>query len=638
MWLVCVLAFCTLKGTAFAQVPSSLKLGTNLAEINDYSSQQPFKDIFLYSREWLTQCRSSIDSGCTSENAFDTGESGAIDLDQHGWVRSLPSPSAPAIFTSVATFWDVPAEFPAGRYVVLFDGAGTIEYGLGAQKNTAESQTGRDIITVTPANGGILLRISATSPSNYLRNIRVVSEAEEASLSSSPFTQAFLNRIAPYQVLRFMDWMRTNNSFVAAWNDRARSTDARYSTPKGAPPEIMIRLANSSQKAPWFTMPAQATDEYLANFATLVKSELSSELPVFVEYSNEVWNPTFSQGFWVEQQGQTTFAQSTESGFTKRINWHGKRTAEVCDIFKAAFGAQASRVICVLGSQAANSWTASEALQCPLWSGAPCVSHGITALGIAPYFGDYIGQEQHYPEVAAWLTHADSGLSALFNELIRGGELTGAPSSGSLEQSFQWIEENLALAQSSNLQLVAYEGGQHLAGIGAVANDDAVTALFTAANRDTRIGDLYSRYLDGWTARGGALFTHFSDITSYSRFGSWGALERIGQSSSAKYDALKSYVGFASTTPPSSSTVTLYIRRKGDGRVVSQGGGIVCGARCSVSVRKGKRVAITARPAKGNRLESWSPPCTKQRPRCVVSMSRTRRITAIFRAPRTARR
>jgi hypothetical protein len=606
-------------------------LGTNLAEINDYSSQLPFKNIFLYSREWLTQCRSGFDSGCTSENAFDTGESSSIDLDEHGWVRSLPPPSAAAIFTSVATFWDVPAEFPSGRYAVLFDGAGTIEYGSGAQKNLAESRSGRDIITVTPQNGGILLRITATSPSNYLRNIRVVAENDEASLSSNPFTQPFLDRLTPYQVLRFMDWMRTNNSAVSTWGDRARVTDARYSLANGAPPEIMIELANRTRKAPWFTVPAQATDEYVTSLAVLIKSDLTSGLPVFVEYSNEVWNPIFSQGTWVEQQGELAFASSSESAFTKRINWHGKRTAEMCDIFKATFGSEASRVICVLGSQAANSWTASEALQCPLWSNAPCVSHGITAIGIAPYFGDYIGQEQHYSDVAAWLTQSDAGLTALFGELRQGGRLSGGPDGGSLGLSFQWIDENIAVAQSNNLQLIAYEGGQHLAGIGAVANDDAITSLFTKANRDTRMGELYSRYLEGWSTRGGELFTHFSDITSYSRFGSWGALELIGQSSSAKYDALKSYVGYQ--TPPSSGArkVKLQVRRIGNGMVVSKGGGISCGKRCSISVSKGKSVSLAAQPAKGSRLESWSAPCSAQRQRCVVSMTRARRITVTFR-------
>ncbi len=40
-------------------------------------------------------------------------------------------------------------------------------------------------------------------------------------------------------------------------------------------------------------------------------------------------------------------------------------------------------------------------------------------------------------------------------------------------------------------RLVPYEGGQHLVGIRGAENDDALTALLTAANADPRMGKLY---------------------------------------------------------------------------------------------------------------------------------------------------
>jgi hypothetical protein len=49
-------------------------------------------------------------------------------------------------------------------------------------------------------------------------------------------------------------------------------------------------------------------------------------------------------------------------------------------------------------------------------------------------------------------------------------------------------------------------------------NDDDVTTLFTSANRDSRMGTLYTSYLGGWKARNGGLFMNFSDISTYSRF------------------------------------------------------------------------------------------------------------------------
>lgn len=623
--LLITLAVFTAPFAACAQDLSSYKLGTNLNEVNDYSPQLPFKDIFLYSREWLTQCTAGVDAGCTNQNAFDTGESAAIDLDENGWVKSL-TPTAPALFTSVATFWDVPAQFPRGTYIVLFDGSGTIQYGLGAQKNNAASQLGRDVITVNPANGGILLRITATNPANYIRNIRVVREADESSFTSARFTTDFLTRIEPYHALRFMDWMRTNNSIVSSWSTRAKLTDARFSTTKGVPAEVMIELANATDKAPWFNMPHQATNEYLQNFATITKQNLKASLPVFVEYSNEIWNDIFSQGSYLEQQGNAAFGGSGDA-FIRRLNFHGKRSAEVCEIWKAAFAGSEQRVVCIIGSQAANSFTASESLSCPLWSEAPCANHGISALAIAPYMGDYIGQEASYSEVSSWLTDSDSGLNKLFTELSSGGVLSSGPQGGALAQSFEWIEDNATVADTFNVSLLAYEGGQHLVGIGNAGNDSNLTALFTSANRDSRMGTLYTNYVNGWKARRGGLFMHFTDITPYSRFGSWGALETIGETSSPKYDALRLYVG----APRSPNSFTVSVVRSGKGTVATPGKRINCGTRCSAAFAAGTTIRLTAVPARGRRFVRWSGACTHKRRTCTFVVERNRRVGAVFR-------
>lgn len=609
-----------------AQTTDSRRLGTNLDAVTDYSPQLPFVDLFRVSRQWLTQCRAGVDAGCSSGNAFDTGESDSIDLDTHGWVRSLPAPSSPLVFSSVATFWDLPSEFPAGRYVVLYEGRGTIEYDLGAQKIPTRSQVGRDVVEVDIARGGVLLRIVETDPANYIRNIRFVAESDE-SRQSDTFSPRFLARLEPYQALRFMDWMRTNDSVVSTWSGRAKLLDARYSTAKGVPVEVMVDLANQTTKAPWFTIPHQVTDDYVTKFATVVRDTLSESLPVYVEYSNEIWNGGFSQGSWVQNRGEAEWPASTESGFTKRINWYGKRSAEVCDIFRVVFGGQAGRVQCVIASQAANSWTASEALACPLWVGNPCAAHGIKALAIAPYFGDYLGQEDSASTVTAWTRGSDGGLSRLYREVQSGGELSGGPQGGALAQSFEWIEANRAVAHLFGISLVAYEGGQHLVGVGAASTNSSMTELFTSANRHTRMGEVYGSYLSGWEARGGELFMHFTDIGAYSRYGSWGALEKVGETTSPKFSALYRYS--LGSLPPSASE-SLRVKRRGRGGVVSAPAGIQCGATCSTTFEKRTRVTLTATPARGWRFVSWSGACQGVRRRCAVTLSKGRSVTALF--------
>jgi len=105
-----------------------------------------------------------------------------------------------------------------------------------------------------------------------------------------------------------------------------------------------------------------------------------------------------------------------------------------------------------------------------------------------------------------------------------------------------WVGDHLDLAERSGKRLVAYEGGQHLAGD---PSNDALTDLFVAANGDARMGDLYSRYLARWKSlTGNALFVHFTDSGPWGQYGSWGALrspDEVPLSASPKYAALTAY-------------------------------------------------------------------------------------------------
>ena len=647
VFLVLIVYLTTVACSAYGQ-GLSRRLGTNLDAVTDYSPQVPFTNLFLSSREWFTQCQAGVDPGCTPAKAWDTGEAALVDVDGDGWVRALPAPEAAPLFTSVATFWDLPAEFPSGRYVVLYDGLGVIEYGIGATKIPELSARGRDVVAVDVSKGGILLKITETNTlgdGDYIRSIRFVAEADEQRLLTNRFSSAFIERLQPYQALRFMDWMRTNDSVVSTWAGRSQPNDARFSTPQGVPVEIMVELSNKTEKAPWFTMPHQASDDYVRNFATVVRDSLLSTLPVYVEYSNEVWNSGFSQGDWVEARGVAEWPASLESRFTKRMNWHGKRSAEVCEIWKSVFAASPQQVTCVLASQAANSWTGQEALSCPLWKEAPCFRHGIGALAIAPYIGDYLGQEENATHVAGWGASA-SGLAKLFAELQSGGELSGGPAGGAMAQSFGWIEANKAVADAFGVTLLSYEGGQHLVGVGSASQNTTLTSLFTQANRDERMGTVYAAYLQGWESRGGGLFMHFTDIGSYSRYGSWGALERIGQTSSAKYGALWTYS--LGTQPPVQPPATphpdpqptaqptaspahkLRVSKRGRGEIVSSPGGIRCGSQCRATFSQTKRVTLRSRSSPGYRFVGWKGACRHARRLCVVTLPYTGIATATF--------
>lgn len=81
-----------------------------------------------------------------------------------------------------------------------------------------------------------------------------------------------------------------------------------------------------------------------------------------------------------------------------------------------------------------------------------------------------------------------------------------------------------------------------MAGIFGAENDDALTAIFTAANRDARMGQIYKDYLGAWKDNGGQLFVNFLDIEDYSKWGSWGSIESVMHTGSPKYDALRAFI------------------------------------------------------------------------------------------------
>ncbi|MBW4513734.1 MAG: hypothetical protein KME11_00745 [Timaviella obliquedivisa GSE-PSE-MK23-08B] len=523
--------------SALAALPTSV--GTNLNGIADWSTQQPFIDAFKSSRSWITQCQTG-EPGCKGN--WSTDEFGKLNLDQSGWVKSLPAPADPAEYTRVSTllFRDLAGQYPSGKYLVLYAGEGTIEYGFDARKDESTSKRGRDVLLVTPSDAGILLTITATDPrktGNYIRNIQVIPEQYEQTYRTQIFNPVFLERVKKFKTFRFMDWMQTNGSEQGNWDTRAKVTDATYATGKGVPLEVMLDLANRMGVDPWFTMPHKASDLYMTNFAKLVRDRLNENRKVYVEYSNEVWNWQFPQAQFALQEGKSRW--SVEGDVFAQ--WYGFRTAQMSDIWKQVFGRQRSRVVSVMGTQTAWRGLENAALDCPLWvaeGNKPCYQHGIDVLAIAGYFGGSLGQGASQATVEAWSNEGEVGFKKAIAQLNQGSLL---PSEGyddsikGLTDSFRYYQN---VARSRGLQLVAYEGGQHLVN----SNNPKLSEFFISLNRRPEMTDLYTQLLEAWKQAGGTVFMNFSDIARPGKWGSWGALEYVGQERSPKYNALIQFI------------------------------------------------------------------------------------------------
>ncbi len=517
-------------------------LGIGLNGIADWSTQLPFLDAFKSSRQWFTQCVSG-DPGCNGE--LDTQEYNLLNLDENGWVKSLPSPEDAPKYTRVSTLLlrEIPNRYPSGKYVVLYDGEGRIEYGFDAKKDPAASSPGRDVLDVdSKGGGGILLTIASTDPKkigNYIRNIRVVKAEYENNYKSEIFNPVFIEKIKKFRALRFMDWMGTNNSDQKEWSDRPRLETASYAT-KGAPIEIMVALSNKVKADPWFNMPHGANDEYMTKFAQKVKESLAPNLKAYVEFSNEVWNWQFKQSHYALEKGKDRWGQDKADSY---MQWYGMRTAQMCDIWKSVFAEQKNRVVCVMGTQTAWQGLENYALDCPYWvaeGNKPCYQHGIDAYAITGYFSGGLGLPENSSTVESWLNETDGGFGKALQQLKQGGLLAGFKDS--LPDVYNRFLYHADVAKKKNLKLVAYEGGQHIAGARGVENNDKLTKFFIELNRNPEMYNIYRQVLNDWKKAGGTLFMHFLDIGQYSKWGSWGALEYVEQNGSPKYNALMEFI------------------------------------------------------------------------------------------------
>lgn len=511
-------------GTPLDPTNVNSPLGMNISAPIDYYSELQLLDAFKTSRPWASNTPQPIAT------------------DASGNITSLAAGQVATTYM----LWDLAGHFPAGRYTVLYEGDGSgLEYAAGATKNAGLSKPGVDVLDVDPKNNGILMRVKSIAPNDKLRNIRVILPGGSCSndqlktctddaacgagnkctsyvdnYDKQIFYPPFLASIRHYKIIRFMDFLGTNNSEVKTFADRSKVGDARYSV-KGAPLELAVELANRIGADAWINMPHLADDDYLTQAATLVKGKLSPSLKVYVEYSNEVWNAQFKQFFYAADQGKAL--GYGPSPFEALLKFQSKRSVDAFKAFTTAFGADAAkRVVRVMGSMAANDFVSDTELD------FQDAYKSTDAVAIAPYFGGYLGTPEQQAKTSA----------------MTADELFAEIDAKALPEAIGWMNKTAASAKRHNVKMVAYEGGQHLVGVTGVENDAKVTALFDAVNRDARMQAVYKKYLDAWKTQGGEMFVAFASCGLYNKFGRWGAIEYLDQprETAPKYQALEQFI------------------------------------------------------------------------------------------------
>jgi len=250
----------------------------------------------------------------------------------------------------------------------------------------------------------------------------------------------------------------------------------------------------------------------------MIKARLKPDLNIYVEYSNECWNGIFGQARYCRDKGKELGL--SDNDYQAQLRYCSKRAVEIFGIWEDVFGGT-DRLVRILAAQSANPWTSEQVTDFE-----DAYKHG-DALGIAPYFGNALGNPKTQNEITQMTVDQVLDKCAEY-----------------IEKNNQVIAKQARLAKERGLRLVAYEAGQHLVGHGGAENNEPLMELFHAANRHRRMKQLYLDYLTGWKQNGGTLAAIFSSMGRYSKWGSWGLMEHQGQppAEAPKYQAVLQFL------------------------------------------------------------------------------------------------
>ncbi len=530
----------------------ALSMGLN--GVTDWSTQHPFIDRMKTARTWIGH----LPGQWGGLNAQDLADGGYLDED--GWVWGIPQ-DLESIETLLFTGQPEDATGLAGRYRMTWQGTGTIDV-TGGRARIVSRDPQEIWFDYTPGEGHVGIKIEVTDPErtgDYIHNIEIVAE-EHISLheAGAVFNPDWLAVVQDLRSVRFMDWMMTNGSAQSQWADRPQVNDFTW-TWRGVPVEVMVQLANEIGADPWFTMPHLADEDYIAQFASYVHDTLNSDLKVFVEYSNELWNWGFAQAQWAVKQAEARWGK--DAAGDAWMQFAGLKAAQTAQIWTEAFGDESeARLVRVVATH--TDWRSLEEglLQAPLWQaeGNPPPVDWFDAYAVTGYFGVTLGNDEGAPQVIEWLDEArakaeSDGVAQGLKRAALEAYVGEHRHDGLFERAAIALEQgDLAhmlttalpyqakVARDNGLALVMYEGGNHVVGIGEWGKNDALTDFFTALSTSPEMGALYESLLDGWQDLGGQSFNAFVDVAQATKWGSWGHLRHLWDET-PRNDVLSAY-------------------------------------------------------------------------------------------------
>lgn len=503
--LACITVLIALTFVDWSMAGEAPWMGVNMEGCQDWQPNRMFADAMKTSRGWGSP-------GSPADLA--------APVDSNGW----PTADAGVVVMTLAGYHDI-----GGTYKLSFTGQANVA-GIASLVaiqnkiyNGASNTTTCDVV-VDPTNAQLMLSFTGTT--GGVRNVKLM----RPGYTNETFTTPFLNLIQPFSCLRFVWYSQVINSPVVNWSDRTLPTDAMQNkrvaggsqqNPMfyGACWEYAIQLANQTGKDMWVNIPDQASDDYVTQFARLLKNSVNPGIHIYVEWSNEVWN-----GGYAEQHRNSAAAQAEVAAGNSPLNYDGqtnpgylawrrvgKRTKEVSDLFRAVFGdaAMMTQVRPVLCMQNGQTMTIRQPLEfIENVYGAP--GQYLYAIACAPYWG--------IP--TAWDSRTDLSVDDIIGALP-----------ANIAATMNFARDWTVWARWYNVKFMTYEGGPSLTGA------NSLNAKI-GASHDPRIQAIVASFVDQFNQIGGDFLNYYTSVAYDSQYGTFGLTDQNTNLNTPKYQAI----------------------------------------------------------------------------------------------------
>ena len=380
-------------------------VGMNLDFHKSYGSQLIFVDAIKHARTWI--------SFPADTEEFQSGIT--IPFDAEGYPLYLPYKPAGQPAQSVRTiiFDGIKGRYPSGMYTFTFEGTGVIELRRDFEHTTIR-KAGRYPIQVTPSDSGLEVILHQSSKSDPIRNIHLwLPGFENAKSALHP---RFVEGLKGFSVVRPTQTMSVNGGDYPCDNNveptdhrctitwganRPKPADFTQASRRGVAIEYMVDVANAANSDFWPGIPHAVDDKYVRKMAQLIKKRLKSNLKVYIELSNEVWNWNghYPQHDYFHARAKHLKMRDKVGEFKNDKHDAGrkafvKRQIEIFEIFKEVFGSQAKqRLVNVLPVFFGNDWYSERLLQLAHRKDVNPNGTKIDAIAVGAYFSGMIANQ-----------------------------------------------------------------------------------------------------------------------------------------------------------------------------------------------------------------------------------------------------